>query len=102
MKKLNRRVAAALLSLAAGAASAATVAQESGFVLEDSIRRQVFEELKNNVNSLYRHSVAETRQAAIHSQDLERGGSAAPLRESGERRLRDVAREDNIGSGTAL
>lgn len=43
-----------LLAAALVGVSVAPAAEEAGFTMEDSIRQQIFTELKTNVHSLYR------------------------------------------------
>ena len=51
---LNSNVVFALVTAAVIAISVPAKAEEAGFTLEDSIRNQIFVELKSNVENLYR------------------------------------------------
>jgi hypothetical protein len=56
MKTLIRNRVIALVTTLLIASGMPVVAEEQGFTLEDSIRSQIFQELKSNVESLYRNS----------------------------------------------
>ncbi len=53
--KLNISVAVALLTAIVNVTSTSASAEETGFTLEDSIKNQIFLELKANVENLYQN-----------------------------------------------
>ncbi len=58
MKNVNKNtnLILALISAAVLAISVPAKAEENGFTLEDSIRTQIFMELKSNVKSMYQNA----------------------------------------------
>ena len=55
-KQLSANILAALILMSSMVVGAPLKAEEAGFTLEDSIRTQIFMELKSNVKNLYLNS----------------------------------------------
>ena len=55
LENQNRNALVALVAAMVVAIHQPVKAEDSGFTLEDSIRHQIFQELKTNVNELYRN-----------------------------------------------
>lgn len=85
MKLINLKsnVVLALVTAAVLATSVPAQAEEAGFTLEDSIRNQIFLELKANVQDLYRNGnlllpSVDTSQAARVASNTANGGFVLP------------------------
>jgi hypothetical protein len=81
---LNTNVILALVTTVLIATGAPAQAEENGFTLEDSIRSQIFTELKSNVENLYQSSQLlvpsiDTSKASRIAGNTFNGGFALPI-----------------------
>ena len=81
---LNTNVILALVTTVLIATGTSAQAEENGFTLEDSIRSQIFTELKSNVENLYQSSQLlvpniDTAKASRIAGNTSNGGFALPI-----------------------
>jgi hypothetical protein len=96
---LNTNIILALATSFLIAVAVPAQAEEAGFTLEDSIRKQIFLELKSNVESLYQNNQLlvpsiDTSAAARLASNTDANGFVLPISINGNA----VAKDNTVGN----